>query len=80
MRLQCAECLPMTMKSHEYNLYALAERLNMAVWQVKQMPCSEYFGWLRYLQEQAERREIEERKAKGDMTVMTPAEIVSRLT
>lgn len=52
----------------------------MAVWQVKQMPCSEYFGWIRFLQQQAEEREIEERKAKGDMTVMSPAEIVARLT
>lgn len=52
----------------------------MAVWQVKQMPCSEYFGWIAYLQKQAEERELAERKAKGDMTVMTPAEIVSRLT
>lgn len=68
------------MKPHEQNLFALAERLNMAVWQIKQMPCSEYFGWIAYLQKQAEDREIADRKAKGDMTVMTPEEIVQRLT
>ena len=68
------------MRPHEHNLFALAERLNMAVWQVKQMPCSEYFGWIAYLQDQAEKRELADRKAKGDMTVMTPSEIVSRLT
>ena len=68
------------MTQHEHNLFALAERLNMAVWQIKQMPCSEYFGWLLFFQKQQEEREIEERKAKGDMTVMSPAEIVSRLT
>lgn len=68
------------MKPHEENLYSLAEHLRMAVWQVKQMPCSEYFGWIRYLNAKAEERDIAERKAKGDMTVMSPQEIVSRLT
>lgn len=68
------------MTAHEHNLFALAERLNMAVWQVKHMPCSEYFGWIRYLQNQQEEREIAQRKADGDLTVMTPQEIVSRLS
>lgn len=64
----------------ERNLYHLAERLNKFVWEVRQMPVTEYFGWIAHFQEQAEERDRQERVAKGDMTAMTPEQILSRLT
>lgn len=64
----------------EENLFHLAERLHKCVWEIKQMPVTEYFGWITHLNKQAEARDKEERKKKGDMTAMSPAEIVSRLT
>lgn len=68
------------MKPVEKNLFHLAERLHKCVWEIRQMPITEYFGWLSHLQEQAEERDREQRAAKGDMTAMTPDQILSRLT
>lgn len=64
----------------ERNLYHLAERLNKFVWEVRQMPITEYFGWISHFEAQAEERDRQERVAKGDMTAMTPEQILSRLT
>ncbi len=70
----------MPMTQHEENLFALAERLSMGVWQLKQMPVSEYFGWVEFINEQNEERDRSERAAKGDLTAMTPEQIISRMT
>lgn len=69
-----------TMSPIEKNLFHLAERLHMGVWQLKQMPVSEYFGWVKYINEQSEERDRSERAAKGDLTAMTPQQIISRMT
>ena len=52
----------------------------MGVWQLKQMPVSEYFGWVKFINEQNEERDRAERAAKGDLTAMTPEQIISRMT
>lgn len=44
------------------------------------MPITEYFGWISHFEAQAEERDRQERVAKGDMTAMTPEQILSRLT
>jgi hypothetical protein len=68
------------MKPVDKNLFHLAERLHKCVWEIRQMPITEYFGWLSHFREQAEERDREQRVAKGDMTAMTPEQILSRLT
>lgn len=64
----------------EQNLFHLAERLHKCVWEIKQMPVTEYFGWITHFNAQAEARDKEERVKKGDMTAMSPQQILSRLT
>ena len=44
------------------------------------MPVTEYFGWISHFRDQAKERDREQRVAKGDLTVMTPDQILSRLT
>jgi hypothetical protein len=68
------------MKPVDKNLFHLAERLHKCVWEIRQMPITEYFGWLSHFQEQAEERDREQRVAKGDMTAMSPDQILSRMT
>jgi hypothetical protein len=64
----------------ERNLFHLAERLNKFVWEVRQMPITEYLGWIAHFEAQADARETEEKVAKGDMTAMSADQILSRLT
>lgn len=71
--------MPM-MTPTEKQLFHLAERLNKFVWEIRAMPVTEYFGWISHFTEQAEERDRQERVAKGDMTAMSPEQIVSRLT
>lgn len=59
--------LLMATNPHEFNLYQLAENLSRPVYELKRMPVSEYFGWLRFYQARSEQQEKEERKAKGDL-------------
>lgn len=68
------------MNQHEQNLYALAERLSMGVWQLKNMPVSEYFGWMRYINLRAEEAEKESQAAKGNLLAMDTSQIVKRVT
>jgi len=65
---------------HERNLYHLAENLSMPVYQLLDMPVSEYFGWLEFYRIRQEEKEIQERKAKGDLLAGTPEEMVLAMT
>jgi len=68
------------MNQHEQNLYALAERLSMGVWQLKSMPVSEYFGWMRYIDLRAKEAEKESQAASGNLLAMDTSQIVQRVT
>lgn len=70
----------MTMTLHEQNLYALAERLHMGVWQLMPMPVSEYFGWIEYVARQNQEAEKEEQIKKGNLLAMDTSQIVQRVT
>lgn len=68
------------MTQHEENLFALAERLSMGVWQLKQMPISEYFGWMRYCQKLQEERQRQEEVNKGNLLAMSTQDMIKAAT
>jgi hypothetical protein len=70
----------MPMTQHEENLFALAERLSMGVWQLKQMPVSEYFGWMKYFQKRQAEAERQEQINKGNLLAMSTDEMIKAAT
>lgn len=55
---------------HEKNLFQLAEVLSTPVFCLRDMPVSEYFGWIRHFREKAEAQELAERKKNGDLLAL----------
>lgn len=55
---------------HEKNLFQLAEVLSTPVFRLRDMPVSEYFGWIRHFREKAEAQELAERKKNGDLLAL----------
>lgn len=64
------------MNAHERTVYALAEALHKCVYEIEQMPMTEYMGWLAYFEERNRRMEAD----KGNLLAMDEQEMVSRLT
>lgn len=46
------------MTTEERNLYALAERLHTPVFKLREMPYSEYLGWIKYLRESEDSKNL----------------------
>lgn len=57
-------------------MYAIAEALHKDVQEVRDMPASDYFGWLAFYQH----RNREQEKEQGNLLAMDEDEIVSKLT
>ena len=68
------------MTQHEENLFALAERLSMGVWQLKQMPVSEYFAWMRYFEKRHQEQERQQQAADGNLLAMNTSDMVKAAT
>lgn len=57
-------------------MYALAESLHKGVWELHDMPASEYNGWMLFHAERVRQREVE----KGNLMAMTEEEMIGNLT
>lgn len=57
-------------------LHALAEMLHKCVYELEDMPASEYRDWIYYFDEKARRKEVKD----GNLMAMTPEEAISRFT
>lgn len=57
-------------------MYAIAEVLHKDVQEVRDMPSSDYFGWLAFY----EQRSREQEKEQGNLLAMDEDEMVSNLT
>lgn len=57
------------MSPHERTVFTLAENLSTPVYQLLDMPVSEYFQWIEFYRIRAEEKELEDRRAKGDLMV-----------
>lgn len=68
------------MTQHEENIFALAERLSMGVWQLKQMPVSEYFGWMKYFEKRRQEAEREHQVRDGNLLAMNTSDMVKAAT
>lgn len=51
--------------------YSLAEMLHKFLWEVEQLPSSEYMGWIAYFDEKERKKEVE----KGNLMAMNEDEI-----
>lgn len=57
-------------------VYSLAEVLGKCVHELREMPTTEYFGWIAYFNEKARKREVE----KGNLLAMDPDEMIKAAT
>lgn len=67
------------MSPHERTVFHLAENLSTPVYRLLDMPVSEYFKWIEFYRIKAEERELEERRAKGDLLAGTPEEMIKAM-
>ena len=68
------------MSPHERALYQLGESLGTPVYKLKEMPTSEYFGWLRYYQQKSEEMERQQEVQKGNLLAGSPEDLVRAMT
>lgn len=57
-------------------MYALAHALHKCVYEIGQMPTSEYMGWLLFFAEQNRQQEV----SKGNLLAMNEDEVMERFS
>ena len=64
------------MTPHRLSLYTLAENLNRMVYELEEMPSSEYMGWLEYYKERSRQQEAD----NGNLMAMSNEDLIKGLT
>lgn len=68
------------MSPHEKALFQLGESLSTPVYKLKEMPTSEYFGWLRFYRERSEEIERQQEVRDGNLLAGSTDDLVRAMT